>query len=79
MSARGGKISRQCISEVFGQVRHPHSSPLMDSLISSQEGYTDQAVEKRIGSVARVWADPDCSDPGKQSKIGSFHSSISVE
>ncbi|KAF2591314.1 hypothetical protein F2Q70_00038078 [Brassica cretica] len=63
MSARGGKISRQCISEVFGQVRHPRSSPLMDSLISSQEGYTDQAVEKRIGSVARVWADPDCSDP----------------
>ena len=37
-----------------------------------QEGYTDQAVEERIGSVARVRAEPDGSNPGKQSKIGSF-------
>ena len=41
-----------------------------------QEGYADQAVEERVGSVARVRADPDGSNPGKQSKIGSFHSSV---
>lgn len=37
-----------------------------------QEGHTDQAVEERAGSVARIRSDPDRSNPGKAIKIGSF-------